>query len=65
MEKQYCRVGTSTPITPNKDTLALLEYRYRDFLDKASIDGSHNESLREFFEHKAQKIKRLLESLIA
>ena len=36
MEKQYCKVGTVTPMEANTDIISLLEYQYQMFLDKAS-----------------------------
>ena len=63
MEKQYCKVGSVKPIAANADIITLLEYQYQNFLDKASNRQSNNQ-LEEFFEKKAQKIKRILENLV-
>ncbi|WP_281542650.1 hypothetical protein [Maribacter aestuarii] len=64
MENQYCRVGTVTPIAANADAITLLEYQYQNFLDKATNMQYSDTHLGEFFEQKAQKLKRLLESLV-
>ena len=63
MEKQYCRVGSVKPIAATQDIITLLEYQYQNFLDKASNMQS-NTQLGEFFEQKAQKIKKTLENLV-
>ncbi|WP_422081292.1 hypothetical protein [Ulvibacterium sp.] len=63
MEKQYCRVGTVTPLTPGRKAIALLEYQYQNFMDKASRDYADTR-LSEFFEQKALKVKKTLESLM-
>tara|TARA_R110000744_G_scaffold52576_3_gene112581 strand:+ start:383 stop:574 length:192 start_codon:yes stop_codon:yes gene_type:complete len=63
MEKQYCKVGTVKPIAANADIITLLEYQYQNFIDKASSRQSNNQ-LGEFFEQKAQKIKKTLENLV-
>ena len=64
MENQYCRVGTITPISGEHLTVSLLEYQYQSFLEKASDIKYANTRLGEFFENKAQQIKRILESLV-
>ncbi len=64
MEKQYCKVGTSTPIAANPDALTMLAYQYQNFLDKASNMQYSDAKLVEFFEQKAQKFKKLLENLV-
>tara|TARA_R110002051_G_scaffold56554_2_gene105233 strand:- start:11306 stop:11497 length:192 start_codon:yes stop_codon:yes gene_type:complete len=63
MDKQYCRVGSVTPIAANADIITMLEYQYENFLDKASNLQSNNQ-LGEFFEKKAQKIKKILDGLV-
>ncbi|MEM9142864.1 MAG: hypothetical protein AAGA86_07745 [Bacteroidota bacterium] len=63
MEKQYCRVGTVTPIAHGNETITMLEYQYQHFLERASMDNA-DQKLRGFFELKAQKIKKLLENLV-
>jgi len=60
MEKQYCKVGTITPMTNGRQAIALLEYQYQNFMDKASSDTN----LSEYFESKAKKIQRMLENLV-
>lgn len=63
MEKQYCKVGTVKPIAANADIITFLEYQYQNFIDKASNMQS-NTQLGEFFEGKAKKIQKMLESLV-
>ncbi|MFS4416695.1 hypothetical protein [Maribacter sp. 2307ULW6-5] len=62
MEKQYCRVGSVTPLAATTDAVHLLEHQYQLFLEKASM--MKNTQLGEFFENKAQKIKKALENLV-
>lgn len=63
MENQYCRVGTVTPIDQGRQAIALLEFRYQNFMEKASNMEYYDARLREFFEQKALKIQKVLESL--
>ena len=65
MDNQNCRVGAVTPITSGQQAVAVLEYRYQNFLRKASDLNGSDSRLLEFFEQKAQKIKRVLETLVA
>ena len=64
MDNQYCRVGAVTPITSGHHAVAVLEYRYQNFLQKASDSNIADSRLVEFFENKAQKLKKILESLV-
>ncbi|MFH6602064.1 hypothetical protein ACEZ3G_01135 [Maribacter algicola] len=64
MEKQYCKVGTVTPIAANRNSIHLLEYQYQSFLEKASNMEYTDTKLVEFFEQKAQKIKKVLEKMM-
>ena len=64
MEKQYCKVGSVTPMTTGRQAIALLEYQYQCFMDKASNIKYSNTNLGEFFEQKAQKIQKMLEELV-
>lgn len=63
MEKQYCKVGAVKPVAANADVITFLEYHYQNFMDKATTMQS-NSRLGEFFELKAQKIKKTLENLV-
>ncbi len=65
MENQNCRVGAVTPITSGHKAVTVLENRYRNFLQKASDLNGTDSRLLEFFEHKAQKIKKVLETLVS
>ncbi|MBD0850923.1 hypothetical protein [Maribacter arenosus] len=64
MDKQYCKVGSVTPITSGNQAISILEYQYQSFMEKASNLEYNNTKLGEFFEQKAQKIKKRLEELI-
>ncbi|MBQ4914338.1 hypothetical protein J8L85_07825 [Maribacter sp. MMG018] len=64
MEKQYCKVGSVTPITAKADAVTMLEYQYQNFLDKASNIEHTNTKLGDFFEQKAKKLQKALESLV-
>lgn len=64
MNNQYCKVGAVTPITSGNHAVAILEYRYQHFLEKASSIGKMDARLADFFESKAQSIKNTLENLI-
>ena len=60
MDKQYCKVGAITPMTTGRKAIALLEYQYQNFMEKASTETN----LSEYFEEKAKKIQRILENLV-
>ncbi|NNK76952.1 MAG: hypothetical protein HKP42_12930 [Maribacter sp.] len=64
MEKQYCKVGSVTPMTTGSKAIALLEYQYQCFMEKASNIKYRNTNLGEYFEKKAQKIQKTLEDLV-
>ncbi len=64
MDKQYCKVGSVTPITSGNQAISILEDQYQSFMEKASNLEYNNTKLGEFFEQKAQKIKKRLEELI-
>ncbi len=64
MENQYCKVGSVTPITANRNIISLLEYQYQNFLEKASNLEYTDAKLVEFFEQKAQKIQKILENIM-
>ena len=64
MEKQYCRVGSVTPISTGRQAITLLEHQYQSFMEKASNIKYRNTNLGEFFEQKAQKIQKMLEELV-
>jgi len=62
MEKQYCKVGAVTPMSSGRQAVHLLEYQYQNFMDRAS--SINDAKLVEYFEGKAQKIKKVLENLV-
>ncbi|MBC2839881.1 hypothetical protein [Robiginitalea sp. SC105] len=64
MEKQHCKVGAITPLTEGQQAVRLLEYQYGNFIRKAGEVAQSDANLREFFELKARKIQRLLQSLV-
>ena len=64
MDNQYCKVGSVTPITSGQQAVAILENRYQNFLKKASDLNGTDKRLIEFFENKAQNIKKILEELV-
>jgi hypothetical protein len=64
MDNQYCRVGSVTPITSGRQAVALLEFQYQNFMEKASNMEYADAKLREFFEQKALKIRKILENLV-
>ncbi len=64
MEKQYCKVGSVTPMTSGRQAITILEYQYQRFLEKASSIKYTDTKLSEFFELKALKIEKLLEDLV-
>ena len=63
MEKQYCKVGSVTPILNKSNTIAILQYRYEVFLNKAMDANYIDTKLGDFFKGKAQSIKSVLETL--
>ncbi|WP_366139579.1 hypothetical protein [uncultured Maribacter sp.] len=64
MEKQYCKVGSTTPLGNGNQSISLLEYQYQNFMEKASNIKYSDSKLGEFFELKAKKIKKDLENLM-
>ncbi len=60
MNEQYCKVGNTTPIEKG---VALLEYQYQLFVERANNIKYRDTNLVDFFEQKAQKIKKALEEL--
>lgn len=64
MKNQYCKVGAITPIDQGRQAVALLEFRYQSFMEKAANMDYTDARLREFFENKATQIKKVLENLV-
>jgi len=62
MENQYCKVGAVTPMSSGRQAVHLLEYQYQNFIERAS--NINDARLVEYFEGKAQKIKKVLENLV-
>ena len=63
MQKQYCRVGSVTPVTGSNQSVTTLEFRYQHFLKKAADATYRNTNLGEFFSRKAEELKKILESI--
>ncbi|PRX54027.1 hypothetical protein [Flagellimonas meridianipacifica] len=63
MHNQYCKVGTVTPITSGNHAINVLRFRYQSFMEKASDATYINTNLGEFFNRKAQELKKVLDSL--
>lgn len=63
MENLNCKVGAVTPMTSVNEAATVLQYRYQYFLEKASANDSFDNRLLEFFESKAQSLKKILENL--
>lgn len=64
MEKQYCKVGSSTSLTTGRNSIVMLENLYQNFIQKASQVQNTNVKLGTFFELKAKKIQKTLEGLL-
>lgn len=65
MSKQYCKVGSTTPLSNEKGMVSLLESRYNQFIERANQIANANPKMGEFFQFKAMKIQRTLEKLVA
>ena len=63
MENQYCKVGSVTPLTNGSKELSFLEYQYKSFMDKATSKKHTDSKLAEFFELKAAKIQKIIQTL--
>ncbi|WP_127141323.1 hypothetical protein [Flagellimonas marinaquae] len=63
MNNQYCKVGTVTPITGLSHAASVLEVMHHNFMEKAASVSGKDSQLGEFFNRKAQGIKKVLESL--
>lgn len=65
MEKQYCKVGSVTPLTANPDIITVLEYQYQTFSEKAANSQYTNHKMRDFFEQRAQKLQKTIATLLS
>ncbi|MDX1768528.1 hypothetical protein [Arenibacter troitsensis] len=63
MENQYCKVGSVSTITNAYKEISFLEHQYQSFMDKASSTKYSNSKLAEFFELKAAKIQKIIQTL--
>ncbi len=64
MGNQYCKVGTTTPITSGTHAVAVLEHRYNNFLERAANLSGMDTKMRDFFDAKIKSLKKTLESLV-
>jgi len=64
MENQYCRVGATSSVAPGDQGIEWLEHQYRHFVRKAAETKQGETRLRDFFEHKAQQLQRILQTLV-
>ncbi|MCM4165775.1 MULTISPECIES: hypothetical protein [unclassified Arenibacter] len=63
MENQYCKVGAISSITKGSKELRYLEYQYQNFMDKAISKKYSDSKLAEFFELKAIRIQKIIQTL--
>ncbi|PXX24533.1 hypothetical protein C7972_11510 [Arenibacter sp. ARW7G5Y1] len=63
MENQYCKVGSVSPMNNGSNEISLLESQYQNFMDKASSTKYSDSKLAEFFELKATKIQKIIQTL--
>jgi hypothetical protein len=63
MENQYCKVGSVSPMNSGTKEIGLLEYQYQSFMDKATNYKYTDSKLAEFFELKAIKIQKIIQTL--
>lgn len=63
MENQYCKVGSVSPMINGSKEIIFLEYQYQSFMDKATSEKHSNSKLAEFFELKAAKIQKIIQTL--
>lgn len=64
MNNQYCKIGAVKPITSGNSAVAVLEHRYRRFMEMASNASDIDTKLADFFEAKTKNLKKVLESLV-
>ena len=62
MNNQYCKVGSTTPVTQINQALTVLESQYHNFAEKATL--GMDAKLTEFFEAKANGLKKILDELV-
>ncbi|MEJ2162565.1 MAG: hypothetical protein P8X60_04395 [Robiginitalea sp.] len=64
MEKQHCKIGTTHTLDKGEQGLNLLERQLHHFNNKAAEAAQTGSALKEFFEHKARKIQKLLQEIV-
>lgn len=63
MSRQFCKVGTVTPVNKRVWNRGELERRYKLFWQKAYDLTQTDAGLSDFFNHEADKILRYLNKL--
>lgn len=63
MLNQNCRVGNITPIEGLNEAFSILESRYQHFTEMAAKSLSKDPIRGEFFQAKANSLKKVLEDL--
>lgn len=63
MENQYCKVGTISSMANGSKEIRYLEYQYQNFMEKAINKKYSDSKLAEFFELKASRIQKIIQTL--
>ncbi|MEZ4971467.1 MAG: hypothetical protein R2814_17705 [Flavobacteriaceae bacterium] len=63
MENQYCKVGAVSTMTNGHNEIHYLECQYQNFMEKAISKKYSDSKLAEFFELKATKIQKIIQTL--
>lgn len=63
MENQYCKVGAISPMANGYTELHHLEHQYQSFMEKAISKKYSDSKLAEFFELKASRIQKIIQTL--
>ena len=63
MLQQNCRVGNTTPIEGLNEAFSILESRYQHISELAARSLNKDPLKGEFFQAKAEQLKKLLEEL--
>ncbi len=63
MNKQYCRIGSTTHITSGEQASTRMIGYYQAFLNRAADTRYAGTQLGEFFERKARALQKALEDL--
>ena len=63
MLQQNCKVGNITPIEGLNEAFSILESRYQHFSELAARSPNKDPLRGEFFQAKAEQLKKLLDEL--